>query len=197
VRYAADTLNGCLVETMAGFRHQSEAEDVLASIEGVDADDPGESSFMDPALAVGEWLRAQRIGALRVTSPHPALLDVEAPELLDALDKHPQVRDALAMSGLGTPLDPARLDAGIIRLGGPVGRPITQAASRAVYDWIPDADGLAYWSRLDASERCWAIYDHVPVTATVVELDPNDAEHRTAVRRVAARFEIQLPDDWE
>jgi hypothetical protein len=117
--------------------------------------------------------------------------------MLDQIDKHPRVRTTLEESGLGTPLDPARLDAGIIRLGGPVGRPITQAVSRAVYEWVTGVDGIGYHSRLDQAERCWAIYDHVPVTVTVIPLDPLRPDHRDVVQGVAARFEIPLPPEWE
>ncbi len=123
-------------------------------------------------------------------------MDIEQPALLDQLDKHPQVRAALEASGLGTPLDPARLDAAIVRLGGPIGRPITQAVSRAVYEWAASVDGIGYWSRLDPSERCWAVYDHVPVSVSVTLLDPANPEHRAAVRSVAHRFEINLPQRW-
>ena len=196
VRYAADTLRGCLVETLARFRPHPETETLLRGIGAVDDDDPGEPLFTEPTSGVADWLAAQRVGHLQITSPVPLLVDIEQPALLDQLDKHPQVRAALDASGLGTPMDPARLDAGIIRLGGPIGRPITQAVSRAVYDWVPGADGIGYWSRLDSGERCWAIYDHVPVSVTVSRLDPADAGQREAVRLVAHRFEISLPPDW-
>jgi hypothetical protein len=53
------------------------------------------------------------------------------------------------------------LDTALIRLGGDVGRPITQAVSRALYELHPEVDGIAYWSRIGPSERCWAIYGHV------------------------------------
>jgi hypothetical protein len=196
VRYAASTLNGCLVETMARFRPHPETEALLRAIEGVDADDPGEALYREPMAGVADWLRAQKVGRLQITSPMPVLVDIETPATLDQLDKHPRVRAALDASGLGTPLDPARLDTAIIRLGGWVGRPITQAASRAVYDWLVGVDGIGYWSRLDPRERCWAIYDHVPVDVTVGPLDPNFDEHRDAVRAIAARFEIVLPRQW-
>jgi len=195
VRYAASTLHGCLVETLARFRPHPDTEAVLRDIAGV-ADDAGEPLYQVPAGGLGDWLAAQQVGHLRVTSPAPTLVDIEQPSLLDRLDRHPRVRAALAASGLGTPLDPARLDAGIIRLGGPVGRPITQAVSRAVYEWLPGVDGVGYRSRLDPAERCWVIYDHVPVTVMVTPLDPGRTDHREAVRAVAARFEISLPPDW-
>lgn len=114
------------------------------------------------------------------------------------LDKHPLVRAALdAAPGLGTTHSPARLDEGIIRLSGPIGRPITQAVSRAVYDeWLPDAGGLGYFSRLDDRERCWALREGKPVQVDVQPLTPDNGEQRQAVRSVAAMLEIPLPDLW-
>lgn len=197
IRYAASTLSGCLVETLARFRPHPDTEALLRTIDAVDADDPGETLYQEPTAGLADRLQAQKVGQLQITSPAPLLVDIETPAILDQLDKHPRVRAALEASGLGTPLDPARLDSAIIRLGGRVGRPITQAVSRAVYDWLVGVDGLGYWSRLDSRERCWAIHDHVPVDVTVSPLDPNLHEHRDAVRAVAARFEILLPPGWE
>lgn len=197
VRYAADSLHGCLVETLARFRPHPDTETLLRDIDGVDGSDPGEPLFAEPPAGLADWLAAQNVGHLQITSPSPLLVDIEQPALLDQLDKHPQVRTALDASGLGTPLNPARLDAAIIRLGGPVGRPITQAVSRAVYDWVPGVDGVGYWSRLDSGERCWAIYDHVPVNVSVTPLNRDNPEHRDAVRSVARRFEIALPVEWD
>ncbi len=197
VRYAADTLHGCLVETLARFRPHPDTEALLRGIDGVEDSDPGEALYAEPPAGLADWLAAQQVGHLQITSPAPLLVDIEQPELLDRLDKHPQVRAALDASGLGTPLDPARLDTAIIRLGGPVGRPLTQAVSRAVYEWVQGVDGIGYWSRLDSRERCWAIYDHVPVSVAVAPLGPAHNEHREAVRSVARRFEITLPTQWD
>jgi hypothetical protein len=196
VRYAADTVHGALAETLSRFRPHPDTEAFLGSIEGVDDEEAGEAAYRQPTAGVAEWLAAQQIGHLTITSPAPHLVDVESTDLLDDLDKHPAVRAALEASGLGTPLDPARLDTAIIRLGGPIGRPITQAVSRAVYEWQAGVDGIGYRSRLDPTERCWAIYDHVPVTVTVSPLSADDPAIKNAVRAVAARFEILLPTIW-
>jgi hypothetical protein len=101
VRYAANSLHGCLVETMARFRPDPRTEQLLATIAGVD-DDPAEAAYANPTIGVGDWLDRQCVGLVRITSPRPLLVDVEAVELLDALDKHPRVRAALDASGLGT-----------------------------------------------------------------------------------------------
>jgi hypothetical protein len=131
-----------------------------------------------------------------VVEPTP-IVDIHDAELLIILDKHPLVRAALdAATGLGTSLTPARLDEGIIRLSGPIGRPITQAVSRAVQEWLPDAGGLGYFSRLDDRERCWALRERTLVQVDVEPLSPDNAEHLEAVRSVAAMLEIPLPDLW-
>jgi RES domain len=196
IRYAADTLHGCLVETMARLRPHPETEAVLAAITDVDDEEPRERAYADPSLGIADWLTEQHIGQLQIMSSDPLLVDVEHATMLDALDAHPDVRRALDQSGLGTSDDPSRLDAGIIRLSGPVGRPITQSVSRAIYEWISGVDGIGYWSRLDSTERCWAIYDHAPVRVAVLPLDPQVTSHREAVRAVATRYGIPLPADW-
>lgn len=193
MRYMASTLRGCLVETLARFRPSPVAEAVLADVEGVEPDDIDH----DREQGLQDWLVQQKVGRCSLELPAPLLLDIDAADVLVEFDKHPSVRTALDTSNLGTPLAPARLDAGIIRLTGPVGRPITQAVSRAIREWRPDVHGLAYWSRLDSTERCWAVYDHVPVTVSVTPLDPSVKGHRAAVREVAALLEILLPVQWQ
>ena len=154
--------------------------------------------FDDPEHAWAVRYSAQTLRGCLVETPAKdlELIDSEDPELLRDLNKHPSVHAALLQSGLGTKLTPVFLDAAIVRLGGPVGRPITQAVSRAVKEWLPWCDGIAYWSRLDPQERCWAIWDEVPVSITSEPLDPANPEHRAAVRSVSALYEIDLPDDW-
>ena len=192
VRYLATTLRGCFVETMARFRPSPRAEALLAEVHGVETGD------RDPDRADGlrVWLSVQRVGRCRVVGAKPRLVDVDAPQSLIALDKHPLVRDALDRSGLGSAVNPAHLDTGVIRLSGRIGRPITQAVSRAVYEWF-DAHGVGYVSRIDSSERCWALYEETDVSFDIVPLSHEVAEHRHAVSSVAARFEIELPEAWQ
>jgi hypothetical protein len=52
-----------------------------------------------------------------------ALVDVHDPLLLADINKHYQVVAALEASELGTALNPATLDEGVIRLGGPRANP--------------------------------------------------------------------------
>lgn len=192
IRYLATTLRGCLVETMSRFRPAPEAEALLIGVGGIDEED------VDPSRSVGllEWLNGQKIGHCTIGIDPPKVVDVDAAESLIALDKHPLVRHALDRSGLGSAANPARLDSGVVRLPGPVGRPITQAVSRAVFEWHDDVHGLAYASRLDGTETCWALYDKTPVSFDTEPLSVATAEHRSAVQSVAALYEIDLPREW-
>jgi hypothetical protein len=192
VRYAAATLRGCLIETMARFRPDPVTEAALADVDGIEA---GDVEHPDPAVGLEDWLAAQKVALLHPYQCEPVLLDVEDADLLVLLNKHPLVRGALDRSGLGTRLSPVHLDAGIVRLGGPLGRPITQAMARAAKDWL-GCDGLAYRSRLDPDERCWALWEDTSVNFTTFELSPVIDEHRAAVQSVARTFEILLPDSW-
>lgn len=192
VRYVAENLTGAILETMARFRPAPEAEALLAAIEGVP---PDEDDHLDPVDGLRDWLAVQQVG--RVTlAVAGRLLDVHDPGLLRDLDKHPLVRAALEMSGLGPPLNPARLDEWIVRLGGPLGRPVTQALSRAVREWLPDVAGLAYRSRLDDEEWCWALWDDAEVEIGTDRLDAAHRHHRRAVQHSAQLLEIDIPPEW-
>jgi hypothetical protein len=133
VRYAADTLHGCLVETMARFRPHPATDAVLSTIGGVGDGDIGESTYADPARAVVAWLADQQVGQLHVTSPAPLLVDVEVVAMLDRLDAHPRgSRRAGRLPPRFRGRPGATRRGAIIRLGGALGRPVTQAVSRAV-----------------------------------------------------------------
>ena len=194
MRYTAENLRGCLVETMARFRPNPAAEALLAAVASVGADDEPESRT---AQAVEDWLAGQRVGQVTLVTPQPLLVDIEAADLLVYLDTHPLVREAIENSPLRDGDAVVHLDAGIIRLGGDVGRPITQAASRALHELHPEVDGIAYWSRIDPSERCWAIYGHVPVDVSITELSANSPVHRRAVQVAADLLKVPLPSTWQ
>ncbi len=192
VRYVAENLSGAMLETLARFRPAPAAEALLAAVEGVAADDV---DHLEPVEGVRDWLAVQQLGRVSLAASG-VLLDVHDAGLLRDLDKHPLVRAALEGSGLGTPLNPARLDEGIVRLGGALGRPVTQALGRAVRDWLPEVAGLAYRSPLDDEEWCWAIWDDTQVEIRVEPLDAAHRHHRRAVRHAAQLLEIALPPEW-
>jgi len=195
VRYAAANLTGALLETMARFRPAPQAEALLASVIGGDHQ-AGEADHSEPAAGLADWLAVQKVGRIRLIGPS-RLVDIHDAALLVRLDKHPTVRAALEPSGLGTPLNPARLDEGVIRIGGPIGRDITQAVSRALRDWEPEYAGLAYRSRLDDEEWCWAIWDDATVEIDVEDLTPEHRFHRRAVHHAGRVLEIGLPAQWQ
>src|SRR5581483_11502645 len=193
MRYTAETLRGCLVETMARFRPNPAAEALLAAVDFVDVEDDFEWSTVN---AVEDWLGAQRVGQISLATPQPLLVDIEAADLLVDLDLHALVRDAIDNSPLRDGNASVHLDAALIRLGGDVGRPITQAVSRAVHEVHPEVDGIAYWSRIDPDERCWAIYGHVPVDVSISDLSPEDPLHCSAVQEACHLLKIPLPQSW-
>ena len=117
---------------------------------------------------------------------------------MPVLAKHYQVVAALEASELGTALNPATLDEGVIRLGGPRARTITQAVSRAIYEGYRDVvGGIAYRSRLDDQEWCWALWDDTDVIVVDEPLTPLRRHHRQAVQHAATTLEIQLPLNWQ
>ena len=194
VRYVAENLTGALLETMARFRPAPEAEALLATVEGLDAES---DDHLDPIDGLRDWLAVQRVGRVSLAEPGGEVVDVHDPALLRDLDKHPLIRAALDQSGLGTVLSPARLDEGIVRLGGPLGRPVTQAVGRAVREWLPTVAGLAYRSRLDDEEWCWALWDDTGVDVRAEPLNPAHRHHRRAVQHAAQLLEIQIPGEWQ
>lgn len=195
VRYMADTLRGCLVELMARWQEDQDAEQVLSAVEGLD--EFGDE-FPDPTRVEGirHWAASQRVG--RGLIDHTAvLIDVDRSPLLVELDKHPLVREALRRSPLSSDDYVAHLDHSIIKLGGPVGRPITQAVSRAIREWHSEVGGMAYESRIDRNERCWAVYEETRVRFAESEpLDPENPLHRAAMASAAQLLQIPLPAEW-
>jgi hypothetical protein len=177
---------------MVRLRPDPAADAVLAAIDGVDDGDVEH----DRTAGVGDWLDRQIVSRIEV--PRDAIaIDVNDAATLVDLDKHPLVRSALEQSQLSSAITPARLDGAVIRLPGPVGRPITQAVSRALWEWNSELELFAYRSRLDDNERCWAMYDRCRLTSSVVgALSATDPAHREAVQSVATLFEIQLPSNW-
>jgi RES domain len=178
---------------MARFRPNSTADALLASVQFVE---PDAGPPAPTVQAVANWLAARRVGQVTLVTPQPLLVDIEAADLLVDLDNHPLVREAIDNSPLGDGAALVHLDAGLIRLGGDVGRPITQAVSRAMHELHPEVDGIAYWSRIDSSGRCWATYGHVPVDVSITELSAENPVQRHAVQEVANLLRVPLPPAW-
>ncbi len=191
VRYCGTTLRACLLETMEWARAEPATDALLVH---VGADDLEWAA----AEEMGDWLDRLKVAWFAVP-PTDRVVDVNDPEMLATLDEHPAVRQAIKDSGLWGPGHPAHLDEAVIRHAGALGRTITQAVARAVWEWHANAQAIAYRSRHDDEERCFALFDDRgswEVLATE-DLSPDIADHREAVRAVAALFRIELPERWQ
>ncbi|WP_280173914.1 RES domain-containing protein [Geodermatophilus obscurus] len=195
VRYVAARLRGALLETMEYLRPAPGALARLAAV--VDGEPRLGEADTDHAGGVVAWLAAQQVARL-VVYPAGPVLSVNDPALLTALDDDPGVIAAIAEAGPGEPGARApRLDQGLVRASGPAGRRITQALGRAVFTVLPTVAGLAYRSRLDDDELCWALRAEVPVIPLEVRpLSPTDPDHRSAVQAAAVTLGIDLTTDW-
>lgn len=198
VRYLATNLEGCLVEVLGRFRENSTAEDRLRAVPNVEPE--GVSLDADPTEAkhdgVTEYLQTQRV-AVAAVSPTVEIVRINDAVVLGTLNRHPDVRAALDASGLGSSDEPAELDEGTIRLRGAVGRVITRAVSRAIYELPTHPGGVRYFSRLDDSQECWAIFDRVTVRFDdPVSLSPAHGDHRRAVAYACEVLHLDVPPEW-
>ena len=191
VRYLATTRRGCMLEVLDHFRPNLEAETKLSvvAIDGYSIlDDEPAGSVPDRWLSVQQFGRGSMLPAARFA-------DVRDSNLLAELNEHPDVKAALAASKLGRT---TRLDGGTIRLGGPIGRAITQAVSRAIHDDENRYTGICYRTRFDDTEDCWAVFDD----RAFVTFDPDEplsllnTAHMQALHDVAARYNLTLPPIW-
>lgn len=196
VRYTASTLRGSLLECLAQFRPSPEA---LALEEAVEhGDDFAPSPDEEASFAVRDFLAAVRVGRCKVVDPSECV-SIHDPRLQAELDTRDRVRSTLttppARSALGSN---AHLDEALVRLGGPLGRPITQACAREIYEAQPRVAGIHHLSRHDDDEPCWAIFHDANVDFPEIEsLDPTLRPHREAVQRVLAMWGIAAPQAWK
>lgn len=191
VRYTAATLRGCLLECSSRWRHHQATDERRRAVTGVHEDHQDSR-----AEAIGAWLAQQRVGQLS-TPRSSRFVDVNDPRAQQALAGHPDVRQALELVKEAQAHVAPELDEATIRLSGPLGRGVTQAVARAIYDEHPRPDGVAYRSRLDDSERLWAIYGFVEVTFHSDEqLSREDPDHVAAVSAATALWGLPLPPEW-
>lgn len=200
VRYFATTIRGVMLEVLNHFRRNDEAETALSEVQTIGIDLLEE----EPAGSVPEkWLSSQCL--VRATAPEfAAFVDVDHPRALALLNRRTRVRQALslpaAIKALGTN---ATLDQATIKLAGPVGRPITQAVSREIYEAHSSASrdyvGIAYTTRFDRSEPCWAVFDdHVALDWDSVSLlNVLDPTHLQPINDVAQLYDLELPPNWK
>lgn len=189
VRYLATTRKGAFLEVLARFRRSPETVERLQSVRNIVEDS---EPLLQPGRVPERYLAALR--AARVTGGgQQCFVDVASPAAQALLDRHPRIRRVLETSGLGTADAPAQLDEATIRLGGPHGRPITQAVSRAVFEGTT-ASGIRYTSRLDVAEECWAVFEETPLDFRDVRaVIPGDADLAAAVEALS----LPLPSTGE
>lgn len=197
VRYLASALRGSMVELLARFRYDDEAEELIAAVEGVEPDD--EREYL-PRETVADWLAKQKVARCALKAPGGLrFVNVNDPVLLAKLDRHERVRAVLDAQP-PTPNAAGRririeLDGSMIRSNSELGRAVTQTIASVLYD--DSTDVLIYASRLDDNEICWAVYNHVEVAFTDAQpLAATNPQHRGAVQSAAKLFGLELPDDW-
>lgn len=212
VRYVADTLYGCLIEVLARFVPNPATETVLLDVDGLD--DPSFTGRPDPTPRQGlaDWLVQQQVGHLALDDPPGRFIDAYTPALINFLDTHPAVRavldnpdvhaalaaDPTAPPGLPSSL---HLTVTLVRAAGEHGgRRVTQTIGRILFT-EPDLalDGLAYGSRHDPTQRCWALRDHVTVAwPDTHPLDPSDPHQHDTLRAAARHLHLEelLPPAW-
>lgn len=157
VRYLATNRRGAFLEVLARFRRSPETEERLGGVTEVD-------DALEPALPASvPPVFLQALSAARAFPPADAeFVDVADVSTQSQLGRHPAIRTVLDEADLGSAQNPAQLDEATIRLGGPRGRPITQAISRVVFEETTAA-GIRYTSRIDTSEECWAVFEATPL----------------------------------
>ncbi len=183
-------------EGLAGSWHDDELDDDLQSVPLP----PGPDHDVHDGLS--EWLDAQEV--VVATLPEPSvMIDAYATSTLADLDSHPAVRrvlDSPAAASLRGPEDrPPRLDQTAIHLfDDHVGRPLTQAVSRVIYEAQPPCAGMGYRSRVDRDEECWALFDRTPVefAGPPEKLSSMGAPALKAVAEAAALLDVVVPPTW-
>lgn len=206
VRYLGETLRVCLLEVMARFRANSEADALLDQMTP-GLDDPTLAGLIDPApaQAVADFLTANQVATFApVSQPAHTLVDVFNPKLLSALDGHHGVREKLegaaVVAAYGDEYGRVHLDGSLIRNANRrVGRPVTQHISWLLFETL-HMRALRYYSRHSEGEEslCWAVHGEVAVrTVGVKALDPTDPVHLDAVQYVASRYGLALPPVWQ
>lgn len=196
VRYLATTLRGALLEVLDHFRPDADAEASLSSVTGVEGIDMLEE---EPAgLMPEKWLSDQRV-TIGTIGGHALFVDVANATTLAALYYESVVQHALrSLEVRRTFGEQVRLDLGTICAVGEVARLITQAVSQAVFMHPTRPPGIAYVTRFDHDERCWAVFDERVMIefSPPVPLDHTDEKHNTAVCQVAALYRLVLPPRW-
>ena len=194
VRYLATSLRGCALEALAWLRPDEEADLRTEDVVGVEGDDAP-----DLADAVADFLATRSVA--RCTFPGDVrFADIHAPATLAYLDRDLNVEPLLTAPrgrvALGDGRHRPRLDQAGVLLASAFGRDVTRHSSLALWDLDPPHSGIAYRSRHDLVEWCWAAFDRTPVEFKApVALSPDIGDHYAAVHDVAELWQLPL-DRW-
>jgi hypothetical protein len=200
VRYGASSLRGCLLESLDWLRPDPAAASREADVVDHAEQEITAADTWTPWVALEDFLADRQVGTLVAHGLH--ILSIDDPHLQAQLDQEPGVRALLdSLDGravLSASGRRPRLDQAAVRLSSEFGRELSQACSLAVWDRIPQPDGLHYRSRHDDGEDCWALYDHARVSVQdVVPFLPSNPEHRAALHDVAGLWDLALPPIWQ
>jgi hypothetical protein len=200
MRYAATTLRGCLLELLAAFRDNAEANDRIAAI---DDDDPHlvGASGTPGWQHVADFLVRRQVAIIKTVGL--ATVSINDPRVQHELDQEPAVRAVLDTGAARQALlerhrSRAHLDNAAIRLASETGRYITQACALALYDRDSKPDAIHYRSRHDDLEDCWAIYHRADVRIGAPQaLSPDVPDHAEAFNSVAKLWDLPVPPAWQ
>jgi hypothetical protein len=169
VLYAASRRRGAFVESLAPFRPALALLARLRDVAG--ADEP-----VPEARVPADWYRRRAVGRLRL-APGQRWLDLRSPATREAL------RRALAAELL-------RLGMADLDLSGVVGP--SRALTQAIAGWAHEQGyaGLAYASRIDQRQTCWAVFEgaRFEPAGLPAPITPDDPD----LRAVARLFGLEL-----
>ncbi len=206
VRYLGETLRVCLLEVMARFRANSEADVLLEQMTpGLDAPELGDLHDPEQVQGVSDFLAVNQVAVFKPppSAPLTRSVDVFDPDLLAALDSHHRVREQLSrpevVAAHGDGGGVVHLDGSLIRNANRrVGRPVTQQIGWLLFD-VLHVQALRYYSRHSEGGEaiCWAVQGDVPLDVKSSEhLDPANPTHREAVQNISERYGLPLPLPW-
>ncbi|MGB7980260.1 MAG: RES family NAD+ phosphorylase [Candidatus Nanopelagicales bacterium] len=145
VLYAADTVRGCYVETLARFRPSPR---ILAEI-------AHDGDYMNAGAIPAAWREDRVLAQITVDPDGPAFVDIDTSRTLTHLAGQPELRTALDALGV------TDLDRGALYTSN---RRVTRLLALWIYAQTDDTGtgryaGLRYQSRLGKQHTCWAIFE--------------------------------------
>jgi hypothetical protein len=201
VRYLAETIAGCLKETLMPFRpgEQVLPTALAPTAEGLaetddDLDDFPEAPEPDygPFEALDVWLRTRWLVRIAVVgsgecadvTSDTTMAALNAAQALRTIAGTPDVREFLRKRRRLTCDDLA--DAGVPRV-------VTKTVSRIVFEATPRVSGIASRSCRDGLERCWTLFGRTRIVADEPVRLVDDPEGWAGLAEAAAFVGVPLP----